>query len=118
MWIGANCTLLHKANIGRGAVIGANSLVTKKVPPYAVVAGNPAKIIAVRFSLEQIIEHEKHLYPEDERLSRKYLEGLFEKEYSKMKTIGTSDISPENCKILEDAKNRLGIVDYTDYTLE
>lgn len=113
VWIGANCTLLHKANIGRGAVIGANSLVTKKVPPYAVVAGNPAKIIAVRFSLEQIIEHEKHLYPVDERLSRKYLEGLFDKEYLNKKTIGISDITPEDSKLLEDAKKRLGIVDHT-----
>ena len=40
--------------IGNGAVIGANSLVTKNVPPYAVVGGNPAKIIKYRFLPEQI----------------------------------------------------------------
>lgn len=69
---------MYKANIGRGAVVGANSLVVKEVPPYAVVAGSPAKIIAVRFSLEQILEHERHLYPKNERLSKEYLQALFE----------------------------------------
>ena len=46
VWIGANCTIC--ANIGDGAVIGANSFVNKDIPPYAVVGGVPAKIINYR----------------------------------------------------------------------
>ena len=40
--------------IGNGAVVGAFAVVTKDVPPYAVVAGNPARIIKYRFASEQI----------------------------------------------------------------
>lgn len=43
--IGANATLLPGITIGKGAMIGAGSVVTKDVPPYAVVVGNPARII-------------------------------------------------------------------------
>ena len=42
--------LKQNLNIGTGAVIAANSVVTKDVPPYAIVGGNPAKIIKYRFS--------------------------------------------------------------------
>lgn len=45
VWIGFNCIILKGVTIGEGAVIGAGSVVTKDVPPYAVVGGNPAKII-------------------------------------------------------------------------
>lgn len=45
VWIGFNSIILKGVTIGEGAVIGAGSVVTKDVPDYAVVAGNPAKII-------------------------------------------------------------------------
>lgn len=45
VWIGDKATILPNVCIGEGAVIGANSVVTKDVPPYCIVAGNPAKII-------------------------------------------------------------------------
>jgi len=48
--IGANAIILAGVNIGDGAVIGAGSVVAKDVPPYAIVAGNPAKIIRYRFN--------------------------------------------------------------------
>lgn len=54
VWIGCNSTILRGVTIGDGAVIGANSLVNKDVPPYAVVVGSPAKIIKYRFSKEII----------------------------------------------------------------
>lgn len=55
VWIGCNSTILRGVTIGDGAVIGANSLVNKDVPPYAIVVGSPAKIIKYRFS-DEIIE--------------------------------------------------------------
>lgn len=46
-WIGANSIILPGVTIGRNAVIGAGSVVTKSVPDYAVAAGNPAKILRI-----------------------------------------------------------------------
>lgn len=45
VWIGMNVTILKGVTIGEGAVIAAGSVVTKDVPPYTIVGGNPAKII-------------------------------------------------------------------------
>lgn len=59
VWIGSSCTILSGVDIGNGSVIAANSLVNKNVPPYAVVAGNPAKIIKYRFSEERISDLQK-----------------------------------------------------------
>ncbi len=59
VWIGTNCTILDGITIGNGAVIAAGSVVTKDVPPYAIVGGNPAKVIKYRFSSELIDEIEK-----------------------------------------------------------
>ena len=47
--------LPHVTNIGDGAVIGAGAVVNKNVPPYAVVVGNPARVVRYRFS-QKIIE--------------------------------------------------------------
>lgn len=54
--IGANAVILAGVNVGDGAVIGAGTVVIKDVPPYAIVAGNPAKIIKYRFDKETIEE--------------------------------------------------------------
>lgn len=45
VWIGDKATILSGVTIGDGAVIAANSVVTKNVPPYSIVGGNPAKIL-------------------------------------------------------------------------
>lgn len=54
VWLGANSLVLKGVKIGDGAVIGAGAVVTKDVPPYAIVGGNPAKVIKMRFDDETI----------------------------------------------------------------
>lgn len=54
VWIGQNVTLSMGVEIGNGAVVAANSVVTKSVPDFAIVGGNPAKIIKYRFNDNQI----------------------------------------------------------------
>lgn len=54
VWIGANAILTNGVKVGNGAIIGAGTVVTKDVPDYAVVVGNPGRIIRYRFSEEQI----------------------------------------------------------------
>jgi acetyltransferase-like isoleucine patch superfamily enzyme len=48
VWIGAQTVVLKGVTVGRGAVVAAGSVVTKDVPPYAVVAGTPARVINYR----------------------------------------------------------------------
>ncbi len=50
VWTGYNCTIMSGVKIGDGAVIAAEAVVSADVPPYAIVAGNPARIIRMRFS--------------------------------------------------------------------
>jgi virginiamycin A acetyltransferase len=54
VWIGYNATILPGITIGDGAIIAANTSVSKDVPPYSIVGGNPSKIIKKRFSDEKI----------------------------------------------------------------
>ena len=95
-WLGTNVTLLPGANIGRGSVVGANTLCNKITPPYAVLVGIPAKIVGVKFTLEQIIKHEQHIYPKEERLTREELERLFATYFEEKKVLGTDYLSKED----------------------
>lgn len=88
VWIGANVTLLAGVTIGRGAIVGASSVITKDIPPYAVVVGNPYRIIASKFSMEEIMEHEKRLYPETERFDKNFLTQLFNRYYVGKRSVG------------------------------
>ena len=86
--IGSNVTLLSGVTVGRGAIVGAGSVVRVSIPPYSIVLGNPAKIIGFKFTPEDIIEHEKQLYAEEERLPIETLQKNYEKYFlNKMKDI-------------------------------
>ncbi len=50
VWIGQNAAIMPGVHIGHGAIVAAASVVTRDVPPYAVVGGNPASIIRMRYS--------------------------------------------------------------------
>ena len=80
VWIGYGSIILSGVHVGQGAVIAAGSVVNKDVPPYAIVAGVPAKVISYRFSkdiieklntidykkltLEKLQEHKESFYQE------------------------------------------------------
>lgn len=69
VWVGARAIILRGVRIGRGAIVGAGAVVTKSVPPYAIVVGNPAKVISFRWNVLEIIEHEKMLYSSGDQLT-------------------------------------------------
>ncbi len=54
VWLGLNSVIMSGVTIGNGCVVAAFSVVTKDVPPYTIVGGNPARVIKTRFSEEQI----------------------------------------------------------------
>lgn len=59
VWIGSHSVILSGVKIGNGAIVAANSVVTKNVEPYSIVAGTPAKIISYRFdknTIESLID--------------------------------------------------------------
>lgn len=105
VWIGAGATIMAGVRVGRGSIIGTNSLVTKDVPPYAVVSGTPATIKKRTFSTPQIIEHEKHLYKEEERMSIEQLKELEQKYFQNIPIYGTSSGVNENLEKLQQIKS-------------
>lgn len=68
VWIGVKATIMPGITIGDGAVIGSNAVVTKDVPPYAIVVGVPAKILKYRFdedTIKDLLELKWWNYPEN-----------------------------------------------------
>lgn len=61
VWIGTRAIILAGCTVGRGAVVAAGAVVTKSVPPYAIVGGNPASVLRMRWSETEIVEHERLL---------------------------------------------------------
>ena len=94
VWLCYGARILSGATIGDGAVVGMNAVVTQNIPPYAIVAGNPARIIRYRFSPEIIREllsiqwwhwpHEDvmkaapYLFSEDINKFIEYAEGVYQ----------------------------------------
>lgn len=54
VWIGARAIIMDGVEVGHGAIIASNAVVTKDVPPYSIVAGTPAKVIKYRFNEDKI----------------------------------------------------------------
>lgn len=110
VWVGTLATIQAGVTLGRGCIVGANSVVTKPVPPYALVAGMPAKIIGVKFALSDIERHEEALYPPEERMSHEDLVSLFEQYYGDKKVFGCSDpLTEEQIKIVNKLKAKRGL---------
>lgn len=79
VWIGANANIKRGCKIGNGAIIGMNSVVTKDVPAYAIVAGVPAKIIKYRFNDKQIEQIENIKWWEwNEDVIRKNIDKMYD----------------------------------------
>lgn len=96
VWIGAGVCIIRKPGltIGDGAVIGAGAIITKSVPPYAIVAGVPAKVIKYRFSPE-IIQN---------LLDLRWWDWDFETVYENRKLL-TADINEEIIEKLKKISN-------------
>ncbi|WP_410771268.1 Vat family streptogramin A O-acetyltransferase [Fontibacillus sp. BL9] len=60
VWIGQNVTVMPGIHIGDGAIVAANSVVTKDIPAYHIAGGNPSRIIKKRFD-DELIDHLLHL---------------------------------------------------------
>ena len=76
VWCGVNVTILKGVTIGRGAIIAAGAVVVNNIPPYTIAGGIPAKPLKIRWSLEQIMEHERALYPKEERYTKEEIERI------------------------------------------
>lgn len=79
VWIGCNVTLLSGVTIGRGTTIAAGAVVTKSMPPYCICGGIPARFIKFYWTIDQILEHEKKLYPIEEQYTHEQLDEIFAK---------------------------------------
>ena len=79
VWIGCNVTILSGVHVGRGSTIAAGAVVNKDVPPSCVAGGVPTRVIKFYWCVDQIMEHEKVIYPENKRMSRSELETIIRK---------------------------------------
>ena len=77
-WIGAYSVVMTGVQMGDGAIVAAGSVVTKDIPPYAIVGGVPTKLIRMRFNEDEIRKHQAMLekdYTELDHLTRQILRG-------------------------------------------
>ena len=82
VWIGYGSTIMSGVHVGQGAVVAAGAVVTKNVPPYAIVGGVPAKVVKYRFEPEMIEELLKIDYS---KLSKEDIEKHIQELYEPLK---------------------------------
>lgn len=103
-WIGTGVIILAGVTIGRGSVVSAGAVVSHDVPPYSLVVGIPARVVKKIFSIQQILEHEKILYREEERMLEGDWRDILDEQENENKILGTSE------GLTEDAKRRIKIL--------
>lgn len=80
VWVGQKAVICEEVKrIGRFAQIGAGAIVRNPVPPYAILVGNPAKIVGFLYTPDEVLEFEKEKYPETERTDIEKYTKLYEK---------------------------------------
>ena len=92
VWIGYGATIMSGVHIGQGAVVAAGAVVTKDVPPYAIVGGVPAKVIKYRFDPEMIEELLKIDYS---KLTKEDIEKHIDDLYTELKDTSQLDWMPK-----------------------
>lgn len=92
VWVGARAMIMSGVHIGQGAVVAAGAVVTKDVPPYAVVGGVPAKVLKYRFNEGLIRELLKVDYS---RLNSTLIEQHIDKLYQELKSVEQLDWLPK-----------------------
>ena len=92
VWIGYGAAIMSGVHIGQGAIVAAGAIVTKDVPPYAIVGGVPAKIIKYRFEPEMIEELLKVDYS---KLTKEMIEEHIDDLYSELKEKKQIDWMPK-----------------------
>lgn len=92
VWIGYGATIMSGVHIGQGAVVAAGAVVTKDVPPYAIVGGAPAKVIKYRFEPEMIEELLKVDYS---KLTKEDIEKHIDDLYTELKNPSQLDWMPK-----------------------
>lgn len=92
VWIGQRATIMSGVHIGQGAVVAAGAVVTKDVPPYAIVGGVPARVIKYRFEPEMIEELLKIDYS---KLTKEDIEKHIDELYVELKDMRQLDWMPK-----------------------
>ena len=92
VWIGYGATIMSGVHIGQGAVVAAGAVVTKDVPPYAIVGGVPAKVIKYRFEPKMIEELLKIDYS---KLTKEDIEKHIDDLYTELKDPRQLDWMPK-----------------------
>ncbi len=86
-YIGISAIVNCGMHIGNGATIAAGAVVIKNVPPYAIVVGNPGKVVGFSMTPEEIVEYEKKHYPEEERIPLEVLQKNYKKYFLDRKEV-------------------------------
>jgi acetyltransferase-like isoleucine patch superfamily enzyme len=80
VWIGSRATIMPGVKeIGRGAIISADAFVNSKIPPYAVVMGNPAKVVGFHLTPGEVRVYEENNYPPEKRIDIEQFEKVYNK---------------------------------------